>query len=85
MEIFHDGEAGMSNKESQMDEAILGALRRQLGIEGDSVNEGKLYDMPIAKLRRHLEVLGANLELIVHLPGDVKITFRDLDELSDGI
>ncbi|WEK30190.1 MAG: hypothetical protein P0Y58_25415 [Candidatus Pseudomonas phytovorans] len=68
-----------------MDEAILGELRRQLGIEGDSVNEGKLEDMPLSKLRRHLEVLGANLELIVHLPGDVKITLRGLDELSNGI
>ncbi|BDM21108.1 MULTISPECIES: hypothetical protein [Pseudomonas] len=68
-----------------MDEAVLGALQRQLGIEGDSVNDGKLEDMPVSKLRRHLEVLGANLELIVHLPGDVRITLRDSDELSDGI
>ncbi|MGE8058113.1 hypothetical protein [Pseudomonas sp. NPDC089547] len=68
-----------------MDEAILGELRRQLGIEGDAIEEGELDDMPISKLRRHLEVLGANLELIVHLPGDVKITLQDLDELNVGM
>ncbi|HCV40384.1 MAG TPA: hypothetical protein DGQ94_17040 [Pseudomonas sp.] len=68
-----------------MDDAVLVALRRQLGIEEDLVGEGQLEDMPISKLRRHLEVLGANLELAVRFPGGMRIPLWDSDESSDGI
>ncbi|MDZ3993625.1 hypothetical protein [Pseudomonas sp. Teo4] len=75
----------MGYEENPMDEATLGALRRQLGIDGDSFGEGRIEDMPISMLRRHLEILGASLELVVRFPGEMKITLRDLDESCDGI
>ncbi|MFJ4257583.1 transcriptional regulator [Pseudomonas monteilii] len=79
MEIFHLRKVIVANGENLTDEATLNELRRQLGIEDGSVGEAKLNDMPISTLRKHLEVLGASLELVVRFPEEMKITLSGFD------
>ena len=64
-------------------ESVLGALAEQLNLEQPAVSKlERRTDMYVSTLRKYIEAMGGELEIIAHFPeGNVRINqFEELEQ-----